>query len=128
MDARDPRSNERMAREALLDHVPMPRRDGCIRCGAAAGPRAPAAPARLARKPAAAAQRAADDYEALLRSIFAAGGGIDLVLLGLGDNGHTASLFPGSDVLDERERWVVAALEDPARRRPRAAPESGCGG
>jgi 6-phosphogluconolactonase len=34
----------------------------------------------------------------------------DVLLLGLGPDGHTASLFPGTDVLDERERWVTAVV------------------
>ena len=33
-----------------------------------------------------------------------------MVLLGLGEDGHTASLFPGTAALDERERWVVDVL------------------
>jgi 6-phosphogluconolactonase len=55
------------------------------------------------------ARRAAILYETELRSRF---GGeawprFDLVLLGLGADGHTASLFPGSDALAERERWTA---------------------
>jgi len=126
----DPRSNQRMARESLLDHVPIPA--GQVHPMSCAGGGAPGE---------AAARRSAADYEAVLRRALAstAGAGpegsratspirgrgarpevpgaetaaLDLVLLGLGDNGHTASLFPGSPALDERRRWVVAALEDP---------------
>jgi 6-phosphogluconolactonase len=42
---------------------------------------------------------------------------LDLVLLGLGDDGHTASLFPGSPALAERERWVVTAPGPPPHER-----------
>jgi 6-phosphogluconolactonase len=37
----------------------------------------------------------------------------DVVLLGLGDDGHTASLFPGNPVLDEASRWVVPVHDPP---------------
>ncbi len=44
---------------------------------------------------------------------------LDVILLGLGEDGHTASLFPGSLALAERERWVVAVEPPPgvAHRR-----------
>src|SRR4029079_10263159 len=58
------------------------------------------------------ARRAAAEYEATLRSFFALAEGerprFDLILLGLGKDGHTASLFPGGDAVRERERLVVA--------------------
>jgi 6-phosphogluconolactonase len=89
----DPRSNYRMAKEALLDHVPCPA-------------------ANIHRMPThfPSADVAARDYERTLRRHFVKDWpDFDLVLLGLGDDGHTASLFPGSLALAERTRWVVAA-------------------
>jgi 6-phosphogluconolactonase len=51
---------------------------------------------------------AADAYDRLLREY----GPLDLVHLGLGPDGHTASLFPGSPALDEIERLVVVTGDD----------------
>ncbi len=55
---------------------------------------------------------AARDYETQLQTFFGLTDGdaprFDLILLGMGRDGHTASLFPGSDALEERDRFVVA--------------------
>jgi 6-phosphogluconolactonase len=88
----DNESNYRMAREALLDHVPIP-------------------PSNIFRmKGELAPADAATEYEKELRKFFPSleWPRFDLILLGMGDDGHTASLFPGTDALNETERWVVS--------------------
>lgn len=98
----DPRSNFAMAKETLLDHVSCPA-------------------ANVHRMPTHFAEPdlAARDYERTLRSHFdGEWPDFDLALLGLGEDGHTASLFPGSLALAEKTRWVVATTapaEPPAR-------------
>lgn len=90
----DPASNYRMAAETLLSRVNVPR-DNIHRI--------------LAELP---SQEAAQAYADTLRSFFQTGVGtlprFDLMLLGLGVNGHTASLFPHAAVLHNAVDWVAA--------------------
>jgi 6-phosphogluconolactonase len=87
-----PDSNFRMARETLLDHVP-----------------AIAYRVRGEAEP----ESAALEYESLLRGFFGEEPSFDLVLLGMGADGHTASLFPGSRALSIEDRWVAAVNDAP---------------
>jgi 6-phosphogluconolactonase len=88
-------SNYRMAYEAMLSKVP-----------------APAANVHRIHGEYSNAAQAASEYENELRQFFHLAAGelprFDLVLLGMGPDGHTASLFPGSAALEERQRMVVS--------------------
>jgi 6-phosphogluconolactonase len=95
----DARSNYRMVREALLDHVPIP-------------------PDQIHPFETEAIEPgdAATHYEQILKSFHKSDALdparplFDVVLLGLGPDGHTASLFPGTSVLSERVCWASEAV------------------
>jgi 6-phosphogluconolactonase len=82
----DERSNYRLARETLLERLEAIPRE-VQRISGELGP-----------------EEAAREYDGLLRGV-----SLELVLLGIGPDGHTASLFPNQPTLDERERRAIPA-------------------
>lgn len=102
----DARSNYRMVEEALLSRAPIP-----------------AANIHPVPTEGMSPDEAARIYERELKSFYGAERLdptrplFDLTLLGLGPDGHTASLFPGTSVLMERERWVAAVERVPSEPR-----------
>jgi 6-phosphogluconolactonase len=95
----DALSNYRMVQEALLSRAPIP-----------------AANIHPIPTEGVSPEAAASAYERELKSFYGAARLdparplFDVTLLGLGPDGHTASLFPGTAVLAERDRWVAAVI------------------
>jgi 6-phosphogluconolactonase len=92
-----PESNYGAARNLLISKVKIPRSNVH-----------PIATERLTP------QEASEKYEAELRAFFKIGDDspprFDLILLGVGEDGHIASLFPGGPELREKKRWVVPTI------------------